>query len=114
MKKFLSAAAITVILTAAIAAPVSAHSSHHRRLGVNSAAAGYSVCTDKDCVMAGLHPHDGTYRYAHYYGDGHDYHPFCDIEDCVLAGYHAHGGSYCFGHTVNDGHGHNFFGGGHH
>lgn len=102
MKRLLSF--VVIVLTIIAASTTAFAGSHHGSVRSTVAATRYSICTLQDCAAAGLHTHSGTNYYAHYYGDGHDYHDYCGLANCTATGYHEHDGAYCFGHTTNDGH----------
>lgn len=102
MKKSITILSVTAILLTFIlgtAMPMSVQAMGNRS---RARSVDYPVCGTEDCLLTGLHEHDGQIYASHYYGDGHDYHGYCEVADCTLAGYHGHDGAYCFARANDD------------
>lgn len=90
--------ACIAILALTVPALACGHGHHGGKKGQTQV----TVCTVKNCDVAGRHTHNGiTYcGYAHAGGicDGKCL-ALCDVEDCEIAGRHVHDGvTYCGNH----------------
>lgn len=104
MKKVFAAGALSILMTAALVMPASAHGhhggSHHGwTQDVPAQSTAVSVCPFDGCTAVGQHIHDGiTYcGYAHGGGTcGGTCLELCSVEGCDISGRHSHDGvTYC-------------------
>ena len=98
MKKLAALAAIALMLTA-IPATAFAHGP-----GGGTKSANYSICSTKNCNIAGAHKHSRIYYTGHFLDDGHEYHEVCPVQGCTKTIAHIHDGNTYFGHHAEDGH----------
>ncbi|MCL2095967.1 MAG: hypothetical protein FWH10_03590 [Oscillospiraceae bacterium] len=77
MKKFLSVLLLALFLIGAAAIPAAARGGHGHgakaRIPVqqqNLQQIRFEICEEEDCVVFGLHEHDGVYYHCAYYGSG--------------------------------------------
>ena len=70
LKKMFMAGMASLMLSALLTVPVSAHGHHHRQSQVDTS---YPVCTIEDCTEKGHHLHDGEYYCGYDHEDG-----YCD------------------------------------